>query len=429
VRFYMSAINEMHVPNLQSSLDQWLEYLLAIHPSEIDMGLTRVKEVAKRLSLLALAPTKVITVAGTNGKGTSCAMLESILRQSDLTVGVYSSPHLMRYNERVRINQQDASDESLIEAFCAIEAARAEISLTFFEYATLAGLYLFKAANVDVAILEVGLGGRLDATNIIDSTAVILTSIDLDHQEYLGDTRELIGLEKAGVFRPNCTAVVGEPDLPQSVNDYANELQTNLFRVGVEFEYQVSSTNSATWHFKSKQHSYDDLPLPRLPLPNAASVVALVSQVWPTITQQQISDGLLSAQLAGRLEQVSQQPLVLLDVAHNPHAARYLAKQLQAYQGRRIVALCGMLKDKDIKAVLAQLTPQINQWNLVSLDNPRGASAALLYQALPDDNSRATAVQYDDIASAWQGIQQSISKDDVVIVFGSFYTVAGFKLV
>jgi dihydrofolate synthase/folylpolyglutamate synthase len=425
----MSAINEMHVPNLQSSLDQWLEYLLAIHPSEIDMGLTRVKEVAKRLSLLALAPTKVITVAGTNGKGTSCAMLESILRQSDLTVGVYSSPHLMRYNERVRINQQDASDESLIEAFCAIEAARAEISLTFFEYATLAGLYLFKAANVDVAILEVGLGGRLDATNIIDSTAVILTSIDLDHQEYLGDTRELIGLEKAGVFRPNCTAVVGEPDLPQSVNDYANELQTNLFRVGVEFEYQVSSTNTATWHFKSKQHSYDDLPLPRLPLPNAASVVALVSQVWPTITQQQISDGLLSAQLAGRLEQVSQQPLVLLDVAHNPHAARYLAKQLQAYQGRRIVALCGMLKDKDIKAVLAQLTPQINQWNLVSLDNPRGASAALLYQALPDDNSRATAVQYDDIASAWQGIQQSISKDDVVIVFGSFYTVAGFKLV
>ena len=425
----MSAINEMHVPNLQSSLDQWLEYLLAIHPSEIDMGLTRVKEVAKRLSLLALAPTKVITVAGTNGKGTSCAMLESILRQLDLTVGVYSSPHLMRYNERVRINQQDASDESLIEAFCAIEAARAEISLTFFEYATLAGLYLFKAANVDVAILEVGLGGRLDATNIIDSTAVILTSIDLDHQEYLGDTRELVGREKAGVFRPNCTAVVGEPDLPQSVNDYANELQTNLFRVGVEFEYKISSTNSTTWHFKSKQHSYDDLPLPRLPLPNAASVVALVSQVWPTITQQQISDGLLSAQLAGRLEQVSQQPLVLLDVAHNPHAARYLAKQLQAYQGRRNVALCGMLKDKDIKAVLAQLTPQINQWNLVSLDNPRGASAALLYQSLPDDNSRATAVQYDDIASAWQGIQQSISKDDVVIVFGSFYTVAGFKLV
>ncbi|MGI2170494.1 bifunctional tetrahydrofolate synthase/dihydrofolate synthase [Shewanella sp. MF05960] len=425
----MSAINEMHVPNLQSSLDQWLDYLLAIHPSEIDMGLTRVEQVAKRLALLALAPTKVITVAGTNGKGTSCAMLESILRQSGLTVGVYSSPHLLRYNERVRINQQDASDASLIEAFCAIEAARADISLTFFEYATLAGLYLFKAANVDVAILEVGLGGRLDATNIIDSNAVILTSIDLDHQEYLGDTRELVGREKAGVFRPHCIAVVGEPELPQSVKDYAEYMQTELYRVGFEFDYHVSPTDAATWHFKSKQHHYDNLPVPRLPLPNAASVVALVSQVWPTITQQQISDGLVNAQLAGRLEQVSQQPLVLLDVAHNPHAARYLAKQLQAYQGRRIVALCGMLKDKDIKAVLAQLAPQINQWHLVGLDNPRGASAELLYQTLPDDNSRATAVQYNDIASAWQGMQQSISKDDVVIVFGSFYTVAGFKAV
>lgn len=423
----MSVINEMQVPNQQSTLAQWLDYLLAIHPSEIDMGLTRVNQVAQRLALLTLAPTKVITVAGTNGKGTSCAMLESILRQSGLTVGVYSSPHLLRYNERVRINQQDASDAALIEAFCAIEAARGDISLTFFEYATLAGLYLFKAANVDVAILEVGLGGRLDATNIIDSTAVMLTSIDLDHQEYLGDTRELVGREKAGVFRPHCIAVVGEPDIPQSVNEYANELQTHLIRVGVEFEYQLTQADPTTWHFKSKQHHYDNLPVPRLPLPNAASVVALVSQVWPTITQQQISDGLVNAQLAGRLEQVSLQPLVLLDVAHNPHAARYLSKQLQAYQGRRIVALCGMLKDKDIKAVLAQLAPQINQWHLVGLDNPRGASAAQLYQALPDDNSRATAVQYNDIASAWQAIQQSISKDDVVIVFGSFYTVAGFK--
>ncbi|GGQ33274.1 bifunctional tetrahydrofolate synthase/dihydrofolate synthase [Shewanella litoralis] len=423
----MSVINEMQVPNPQSTLAQWLDYLLAIHPSEIDMGLTRVNQVAQRLALLTLAPTKVITVAGTNGKGTSCAMLESILRQSGLTVGVYSSPHLLRYNERVRINQQDASDAALIEAFCAIEAARGDISLTFFEYATLAGLYLFKAAKVDVAILEVGLGGRLDATNIIDSTAVMLTSIDLDHQEYLGDTRELVGREKAGVFRPHCIAVVGEPDLPNSVIEYANELQTLLIRVGVEFEYQLTQADPTKWYFKSAQHHYNDLPVPRLPLPNAASVVALVSQVWPMITQQQISDGLLHAQLAGRLEQVSLQPLVLLDVAHNPHAARYLAKQLQAYQGRRIVALCGMLKDKDIKAVLAELAPQINQWHLVGLDNPRGASAAQLYQALPDDNSRATAVQYNDIASAWQAIQQSISKDDVVIVFGSFYTVAGFK--
>ncbi|MCT8987027.1 bifunctional tetrahydrofolate synthase/dihydrofolate synthase [Shewanella phaeophyticola] len=422
----MSTINEVNVPEQDANLAQWLDYLLAIHPTEIDMGLTRVDKVAKRLDLLSLAPSKVITVAGTNGKGTSCAMLESILRQSGLSVGVYSSPHLLRYNERVRINQQDASDASLIEAFCAIEAARADISLTFFEYATLAGLYLFKAANVDVAILEVGLGGRLDATNIIDSTAVILTSIDLDHQEYLGDSRELVGREKAGVFRQHCLAVVGEPDLPKSVKDYAEYMHTNLYRVGYEFNYQVSDTNSAQWDFTSAQNNYLGLPVPSLPLPNAASVVALVSQIWPQITEQQIADGLANAKLAGRLEQVSQQPIVLLDVAHNPHAARYLANQLQAYQGKRIVAVCGMLKDKDINAVIETLAPHINQWNLVSLDNPRGASAQLLYDALPQA-SQQNAQQYQDMSNAWHGVQKDINEDDVVIVFGSFYTVAGVK--
>ncbi|GGP59293.1 bifunctional tetrahydrofolate synthase/dihydrofolate synthase [Shewanella saliphila] len=422
----MSTINEVNVPEQDASLAQWLDYLLAIHPSEIDMGLTRVEKVAKRLNLLSLAPSKVITVAGTNGKGTSCAMLESILRQSGLSVGVYSSPHLLRYNERVRINQQDASDAALIEAFCAIEAARDDISLTFFEYATLAGLYLFKAANVDVAILEVGLGGRLDATNIIDSTAVILTSIDLDHQEYLGDSRELVGREKAGVFRQHCLAVVGEPDLPKSVKDYAEYMHTRLYRVGNEFNYQVSDSDSARWDFTSAQSNYSGLPVPSLPLPNAASVVALISQVWPQITEQQIADGLAKAKLAGRLEQVSQQPIVLLDVAHNPHAARYLANQLQAYQGKRIVAVCGMLKDKDINAVIETLAPHISQWNLVSLDNPRGASAQLLYDALPQA-SQQNAQLYQDMSSAWHGLQKDINEDDVVIVFGSFYTVAGVK--
>ncbi|GGP46453.1 bifunctional folylpolyglutamate synthase/dihydrofolate synthase [Shewanella algicola] len=422
----MSTINEVNVPEQDASLAQWLDYLLAIHPSEIDMGLTRVEKVAKRLNLLSLAPSKVITVAGTNGKGTSCAMLESILRQSGLSVGVYSSPHLLRYNERVRINQQDASDAALIEAFCAIEAARDDISLTFFEYATLAGLYLFKAANVDVAILEVGLGGRLDATNIIDSTAVILTSIDLDHQEYLGDSRELVGREKAGVFRQHCLAVVGEPDLPKSVKDYAEYMHTRLYRVGYEFNYQVSDSDSARWDFTSAQSNYSGLPVPSLPLPNAASVVALICQVWPQITEQQIADGLVNAKLAGRLEQVNQQPIVLLDVAHNPHAARYLANQLQVYQGKRVVAVCGMLKDKDIKAVIETLAPHISQWNLVSLDNPRGASAQLLYDALPQA-SQQNAQLYQDMSSAWHGVQKDINEDDVVIVFGSFYTVAGVK--
>lgn len=424
----MSIASEITVPNQQSSLNQWLDYLLAIHPSEIDMGLTRVSAVARRLEVIDLAPAKVITVAGTNGKGTTCAMLASILRQADLSVGVYSSPHLLHYNERVQINQQDASDASLIEAFCAIEAARGDISLTFFEYATLAGLYLFKAAKVDVIILEVGLGGRLDATNMIDSTATILTSIDLDHQEYLGDTRELVGREKAGVFRPDCLAIVGEPDLPMSVTEYAHQIGTTLYRVGHEFDYHKDQNHSDQWHFTSMQQTYSGLSVPKLPLANAASVVALLSHIWPHISQQQINQGLQQAQLAGRLEQVSEQPLVLLDVAHNPHAARYLAQQLQAYQGRRIVALCGMLKDKDITSVLATLAEQISQWNFVSLDIPRGASAQTLRQALPNDACRDRASEFVDISSAWHAIQTTVKADDVVIVFGSFYTVAGFKL-
>jgi len=424
----MSIASEITVPNQQSSLNQWLDYLLAIHPSEIDMGLTRVSAVARRLEVIDSAPAKVITVAGTNGKGTTCAMLASILRQADLSVGVYSSPHLLHYNERVQINQQDASDASLIEAFCAIEAARGDISLTFFEYATLAGLYLFKAAKVDVIILEVGLGGRLDATNMIDSTATIITSIDLDHQEYLGDTRELVGREKAGVFRPDCLAIVGEPDLPMSVTEYAHQIGTTLYRVGHEFDYHKDQSHSDQWHFTSMQQTYSGLSVPKLPLANAASVVALLSHIWPHISQQQINQGLQQAQLAGRLEQVSEQPLVLLDVAHNPHAARYLAQQLQAYQGRRIVALCGMLKDKDITSVLATLAEQISHWNFVSLDIPRGASAQTLRQALPNDACRDRASEFVDISSAWHAIQTTVKADDVVIVFGSFYTVAGFKL-
>tara|TARA_R110001583_G_scaffold191694_1_gene357336 strand:+ start:805 stop:2082 length:1278 start_codon:yes stop_codon:yes gene_type:complete len=424
----MSIASEITVPNQQSSLNQWLDYLLAIHPSEIDMGLTRVSAVARHLEVIDLAPAKVITVAGTNGKGTTCAMLASILRQADLSVGVYSSPHLLHYNERVQINQQDASDASLIEAFCAIEAARGDISLTFFEYATLAGLYLFKAAKVDVIILEVGLGGRLDATNMIDSTATILTSIDLDHQEYLGDTRELVGREKAGVFRPDCLAIVGEPDLPMSVTEYAHQIGTTLYRVGYEFDYHKDQSHSDQWHFTSMQQTYSGLSVPKLPLANAASVVALLSHIWPHISLQQINQGLQQAQLAGRLEKVSEQPLVLLDVAHNPHAARYLAQQLQAYQGRRIVALCGMLKDKDITSVLATLAEQVSQWNFVSLDIPRGASAQALRQALPNDACRDRASEFVDISSAWHAIQTTVKADDVVIVFGSFYTVAGFKL-
>ena len=425
------------MPNHQANLEQWLDYLLAIHPSEIDMGLARVSEVAGRLALMDLAPAQVITVAGTNGKGTTCAMLESILIQSGKTVGVYSSPHLIRYNERVRINQQDCRDEQFIEAFEAIEQARAEISLTFFEYATLAGLYLFKQAKLDVIILEVGLGGRLDATNMVDSTATIITSIDLDHQEYLGNTRELVGREKAGVCRSHCISVVGEPNLPNSVTEYAQQIACQLLRVGHEFEYQL---NGDSWSFSTKTQQLTSLTVPSLPLANAACVVALVNQIWPQISISDINRGLALATLPGRLECVSQAPLVLLDVAHNPHAAKYLAVQLRqklaqkANVSAKVIALCGMLKDKDIAGVFAELITVVDQWNLVTLSTERGANSTQLQRhLLTVEPAQATTENklnintFDDMDAAWQSISTTIEADDVVIVFGSFYTVAAFK--
>lgn len=409
-------------PSAHAPLEQWLAYLLSIHPTEIDMGLTRVTKVAERLNVLDLGSSKIVTVGGTNGKGTTCAMLENILRLSGLTVGVYSSPHMLRYNERVRINAQDASDDAFVAAFEQIEAARAEISLTFFEYATLAGLILFKAAKLDVVILEVGLGGRLDATNLIDADISVVTSVDLDHEAYLGNTREQVGREKAGIFRQGKPAIVGEPNLPHTVNDVAQQLGAKLYRVGTEFTYQQ---HGHSWDYQGQVLKLNQLSLPTLPLPNAATVIAIIEHGWPDIAADIIAKGISSARLTGRLEQVSEQPLILLDVAHNPHAARFLVKQLTPIvAGKRVFALCGMLKDKDIGGVLPVVSPLIDTWYLVSLQGERGAHASQLRQTLTQGTK---AWEFEDIATAWTALKAQIQPADVVIVFGSFYTVAGFK--
>ncbi|PIW61267.1 bifunctional tetrahydrofolate synthase/dihydrofolate synthase [Shewanella sp. CG12_big_fil_rev_8_21_14_0_65_47_15] len=410
------------VPTANAALDQWLEYLLSIHPTEIDMGLTRVSKVAQRLGLLDLEPSTVVTVGGTNGKGTTCAMLENILRLSGLTVGVYSSPHMLKYNERVRINGNDVSDSALVATFEQIETARDDVSLTFFEYATLAGLTLFKAAKLDVIILEVGLGGRLDATNMIDADISVVTSVDLDHESYLGNTRELVGREKAGIFRRSKPAIVGEPNLPHTVNDVANEVGAILYRVGKEFSYQIHGN---LWDFQGEVLKLHDLALPSLPLPNAATVLAIIEQGWPDIAPEIIAKGISTARLTGRLERVSEQPLILLDVAHNPHAARFLVQQLEPIVvGKRVFALCGMLKDKDIAGVLSVIDPLVDAWYLVSLHGERGASASQLHQTLAPE---ANVVEFEQIDAAWMALKAQIRPDDVVIVFGSFYTVAGFK--
>lgn len=408
-------------PPKGAALTTWLDFLLANHPTEIDMGLARVSAVAARLGLDHLGDTKVVTVAGTNGKGTTCAMIEAALRLSGQTVGVYSSPHLLNYNERVRINGVDATDAALVEAFEAIELARAEISLTFFEYATLAGLYLFHAAKLDVVLLEVGLGGRLDATNLIDADIAVVTSIDLDHQEYLGDTRELVAAEKAGIFRANRPAIVGEADCPESLIQVAYNTGALLYRVGKDFSYQCNEQN---WHYQGKQFNLSELPLPFLPQPNAATVIAVLEHLCPNISAEVVAKAIGETQLAGRLEHLSQSPKVIVDVAHNPHAARYLKSRLAAMPKGRLFALCGMLKDKDMRSVLQELATDVNAWFLCDLSGERGASAQELNAMMPQGAKTQLFTQMQD---AWQAIKAQLQADDIVIVFGSFYTVAGFK--
>ncbi|MCG9746800.1 bifunctional tetrahydrofolate synthase/dihydrofolate synthase [Shewanella sp. Isolate8] len=422
------------VPNAQSGLNDWLNHLMAIHPTEIDMGLGRVAAVAKVMELDSLGGTKVVTVAGTNGKGTTCAMIEAIMRKAGQRVGVYSSPHMLKYNERVRIDGVDASDEALIEAFCAIDAARGDISLTFFEYATLAGLYLFKQAKLDLVLLEVGLGGRLDATNIIDADIAVITAIDIDHQEYLGDTRELVGREKAGIMRAGRPVVIGDPDLPASVVEYAESIGAKMVRVNHEFSYQASETD---WCFELgdmpqssvPQFSLSGLPLPTLPLANAATALAVVQQLLALqfvteAARTSIAAGLSGAKLTGRLEVVSEQPKIILDVAHNPHAAAYLTQRLEAYKGKRIFALCGMLKDKDCRAVLGLLEDQIHAWYLTDLNCERSAKAQDLLSYVSGDKA---AYGFASVEQAYRALKPEIGQSDVVIVFGSFYTVAEFK--
>nr|WP_167387647.1 bifunctional tetrahydrofolate synthase/dihydrofolate synthase [Shewanella carassii] len=410
------------LPGADAPLSVWLDYLLAIHPTEIDMGLERVTQVATRLGVLSLGSTKVITVAGTNGKGSTCRMLEQIMRAAGYRVGVYSSPHILNYNERVRIDGVDAPDSDFISAFEIIEAARGDTSLTFFEYATLAGLLLFKQAKLDLVILEVGLGGRLDATNIIDADVSVVTAIDLDHQAYLGDTRELVGREKAGIFRQKRPAIVGDAEMPASVVEVANEKGALLKAVGQAFSYKQTSTG---WDFCGEHWQFEGLPKPQLPLPNAATSLAALEQLWPELSEAAIRSGLSSARLSGRMEHICEAPLIILDVAHNPHAARYLAQRLDELQAKgRVYGVCGMLKDKDIEGVMQALAPSIDSWLAVTLHNERGADAGRLRKALPDG---CDAREFEQMQDCWQYLKPKLGAEDVVIVFGSFYTVSGFK--
>lgn len=408
-------MDTLQIPQATSPLVTWLHYLEHLHAQAIDLGLDRVKQVAEHLQLLQPAAT-IFTVAGTNGKGTTCCTLESILLAAGLRVGVYSSPHLVRYTERVRIQGKELPEALHTQAFADIEAGRGAVSLTYFEFGTLSALQLFKQANLDVVILEVGLGGRLDATNIVDADVSVVTSIAIDHTDWLGNDRESIGREKAGIFRQGRPAVVGEPDMPGTIADVAVEKGAQLRRRGRDWEY---SMQRETWSWQDKQRELSRLPLPNVPLANAATALAALHYSSLNVSEEAIRQGLQHAVLPGRFQTVQESPRLILDVAHNPHAAAYLANRLVGLpKTGKVRAVVGMLSDKDIAGTLAHLTPVVDEWYCAPLEGPRGATAQQIAEHLTRSHS------FPDVVTAWQQAMSEATEQDIVIVCGSFHTVA-----
>lgn len=407
-----------------NTLNQWLAWQETLHPSEIELGLERVAEVLQRLNLQKPGFT-VVTVAGTNGKGSSVAMLEAILLAADYRVGAYSSPHLLRYNERIRVNGVEVEDETLCTAFERIDQGRAEISLTYFEFGTLAAIEIFQHAKVDIAILEVGLGGRLDAVNVLDADVALVTAIDLDHQDWLGNDRETIGGEKAGILRAARPVVCSDPNPPRSLLETARQLGAPLWLLGRDFQAQADDADN--WRWNGPEGESISLPHPALmgdfQLQNAAGVVMVLQALardFP-LDAAAIRSGLSKVSLPGRFQSLPGSPQQILDVAHNSQSAQALAKNLetQSCQGRTRVVLA-MLADKDIAAVVDSLAKLVNDWYLAPLPVPRGAPVQLLQQALPDSACKSFA----SVADAYAAAQEDASPEDRIVVVGSFYTVA-----
>jgi len=383
------------------SLAEWLVHLESLHPKTIALGLERVAQVKQRLKLEP--DFSVIIVGGTNGKGSVCAMLESILHAAGYKVGCYTSPHLLHYNERVRIGKQQVSDAELCVSFERIEQARCDIPLTYFEFGTLAAMQCFIAHQVDVAILEVGLGGRLDAVNVFDADVAVVTSVDIDHTDYLGETREQIAFEKAGIFRSGKVAICADADVPQAIRDHAKAIGATLWCIGNEFGF---IPHQAQWDFRGQTGSRNALPMPALrgafQLHNASAVLAALDALKDRlpVNMEAVRRGLVEVALAGRFQLVPGRPQLILDVAHNPHAARSLAQNLAALPPAKTFAVFAMLKDKDMAGVAQALDAEIDVWLVAGIDAPRGASAVELAGMLRQAQVRGEVVVCASIADA-----------------------------
>jgi len=430
--FLPCATMRVSMQNL-TSLADWLAHCERLHPKSIDMGLDRVKAVAGRMGLKFDCP--VITVAGTNGKGSTCAMLEAILMEAGYRTGVYTSPHLVDFEERCRVRGDIVNATDLIANFERVESARCqngdEISLTYFEFTTLAIMQLLADARLDVVILEVGLGGRLDAVNILDADCAVITSIDLDHMALLGNDRESIGFEKAGIMRAGRPVVVSDPVPPQSVLDHAAALGADLWRFGHDFNF---SGDKLQWSWAGRGRRYAGLAYPALrganQLVNASGVLAALTALRDRlpVTAQSVRNGLSLVELPGRFQIIPGQPTLVLDVAHNPHSVAALTENLDAMGFYPCThAIFGAMADKDVAPMLARVGPLIDKWYFTDLPTPRAATGEALRAAWQAGNTRsdATANAYKSPESALEAAVNAAKPADRIVVFGSFYTVGG----
>ena len=408
-------------------LEDWLGWQTTLHPKPIELGLERVSAVWHRLHADPLA-CKVITVAGTNGKGSCVAFLEAMLRSASYRVGCYTSPHLVRYNERILIDGEPVSDSQLCEAFERIDQARGESLLTYFEFGTLAALDLFAAAGLDVVVLEVGLGGRLDAVNIIDPDVALITTVDIDHTDWLGQTREQIGREKAGIMRPGRPVVFAGNDMPDSIRETAEKVGAHLLLAGQDYQWRRQDQG---WDWLHATHPRHSLPLPSMrgefQLQNAAAALMALELLRDELPldQRAVRFGLQEARLSGRFQVVGRDPQVILDVAHNAQAAQALSDNLgDMFCHGRTIAVFSMLADKEIEQVVKVMSPRIDEWYLFPIDALRAASLSQLEQALQAQGIESGQRRgFGDVTAAFMAATNAAGEGDRIVVFGSFYAV------
>ncbi|MCV2526076.1 MAG: bifunctional tetrahydrofolate synthase/dihydrofolate synthase [Candidatus Lightella neohaematopini] len=404
-------------------INHWLRYISNIHYKEIDLTLDRISFVANKLNILPLSPF-IITISGTNGKGTTCRLIELILLHRGMRVGVYNSPHLIHYKERIRINGKEVNNLIHIKSFNIINYVRKLTLLSYFEFTTLSALYIFSQFKLDVIILEVGLGGRLDATNIVNANLAIITNIDLDHTKFLGLTRNDIAKEKSGIFRSNIVAVIGDSNIPVSIYETADAIGTILYNY--KYDWWLIYNNNY-WCWQDHNIKLNNLPIPTsIPIKNAAIAIAVINKLPFVITRENICYGLINAWLPGRFNIINVNPYIILDVAHNLHAVKYLVNLLKKLPiSGKIHVLIGIFRDKDFAKIINILNPLVDKWYCTNIDHYRSASYIDLIKY-----TNMNSLSFSNIKDAWYYMINSINYNDVAVVLGSFITVSNiFKII